>query len=129
MKSKEGNKLINQIKKNIEQVGIEKDTLLSDLQNLRAIAVENSEPAMAKIIRLIYEHIDEYGTFLISIPEDELLDENGELVENETNVDEDEDKLATESLDYVLSLMLENENKFNREELDEYRDLLKNFEE
>lgn len=127
MKSKEGNKLINQIKKNIEQVGIEKDTLLSDLQNLRAIAVENSEPAMAKIIRLIYEHIDEYGTFLISIPEDELLDENGELVENETNVDED--KLATESLDYVLSLMLENENKFNREELDEYRDLLKNFEE
>jgi hypothetical protein len=124
MKSTEGNKLINQIKKTLHKSGIIKEELITDLQTLRTFAVEENEPALAKLIRLIYEHIDQYDTFLISIPEDEVLDENGEVLEK----DED-DFDSVESLDYLLSLMLESENKFNREEMNEYRDLLKSYEE
>jgi hypothetical protein len=124
MKSKEGNKLINQIKKSLENKGVIDEEIITDLQTLRTYAVEENEPALAKLIRLIYEHIDQYGDFLISIPQDDIVDENGELMED---VEEEDDFNSVESLDYVLSLILESDNKFNREEMNEYRDLLKSY--
>lgn len=98
--------------------GIILNTIVEDLKELRPYAVEENNPLLAKVIRLTYEHIETYGTFDIPIPEDEPI----EGFEEETATAEDTD--AQESLDYLLSLMTESENKLNAMELRDYSNAL-----
>ncbi|HRP61116.1 MAG TPA: hypothetical protein PK833_12650, partial [Vicingus sp.] len=66
---------------------------------------------------------EQTGTFSIPIPADEAVVE-GE--EPETMDMEDFDN-KRESLNYLLSLMLDRKNPTNRQDLEEYRDMLKDF--
>ncbi len=112
----------------LQENGIQIDSLIEDFTQLRVYAVEEKEPAMAKIIRLTMEHLKDYETFLIPMPSDEIEGEEGqELLEEE----EEKDELAgrVESLDAMIAMMLDNTNKFNNRDLREYISLLKAFDE
>lgn len=113
MKNPQGQKLLNKIQRNLMRNGIIINTIVEDLKELRPYAVEDENPLLAKVIRLTYEHIENYQTFNIPIPEDEPLDENEEL---STSAEFD----PQESLDYLLSIMLDTTIKNNQMDLREY---------
>lgn len=89
------------------------NTLVQDLKELRPYAVEDEDPLLAKVIRLTYEHVEEYQTFDIPIPDDEPLDELEETTAST-------DSKPEESLDYLLSLMSDTSIKNNEMDLREY---------
>lgn len=113
MKNPKGQKLLNKIQRNLMRNGIIINTIVEDLKELRPYAVEDENPLLAKVIRLTYEHIENYQTFNIPIPEDEPLDENEE-VSASSEFD------PQESLDYLLSIMFDTTIKNNQMDLREY---------
>lgn len=127
MENIEANKLIEKIQKDINKSGIDAKKTVESLTQLRTYALEEQDPTATKVLRLAYEHIQEHGTFNIPIPADELVadndDDEPELIENSIETDEE----RTESLAYMLSLLLDRHNPNNRQELFEYRDALKNY--
>lgn len=123
MENLEGNKLIVKIQRDLAKSGIVKDKLVKDLQELRNFALAENDPTLTKVLRLTYEHIDNNGTFSIPIPTDEVIEEGVEI--DEMDMEDFENK--RESLDYLLSLMLDRKNTSNREDLETYRDMLKEF--
>lgn len=100
--------------------GIIINTIVEDLKELRPYAVEDENPLLAKVIRLTYEHIENFQNFNIPIPEDEPLDENEE-VSASSEFD------PKESLDYLLSIMLDTTIKNNQMDLREYSIDLQNY--
>jgi len=113
LKNPKGQKLLNKIQRNLMRNGIIINTIVEDLKELRPYAVEDENPLLAKVIRLTYEHIENYQTFNIPIPEDEPLDENEE-------VSASSDFDPQESLDYLLSIMFDTTIKNNQMDLREY---------
>lgn len=116
-------KLLNKIQRDLMRNGIITNTIVEDLKELRKFVVEENIPLLAKVTRLTYEHIQENEDFLIAIPEDEPVElEEGE---EETSMEESEEVTGQESLEYMLSLMAEHDNKVNEIELREYVRALK----
>lgn len=93
--------------------GIITNTIIEDLKNLRELIVEEGNPLLAKALRLTFEHIDATQGFEIPIPDDEPIEEGEEAPEND-------EVSGQESLDYLLSLMADPDNKVNELELREY---------
>ncbi len=124
MQSIEANKLIVGLQKELAKSGIVAEKLVKGLQELRPYALAEEDPTLTKVIRLTYEHIENTGTFNIPIPADEAVIE-GEEIENDMDMEDFENKKS--SLDYLLSLMLDAKNPTNRQDLMEYRDMLKNY--
>ena len=118
MENPKAQKLLNKMQRDLMRNGIILNTIVEDFKELRPYAIEENNPLLAKVIRLAYEHIETYGTFDIPIPEDEPI----EGFEEETGTAEETD--AQESLDYLLSLMTESENKLNAMELRDYSNAL-----
>lgn len=114
MENPKAQKLLNKIQRDLMRNGIITNTIVDDLKELRPYAVEEQNPLLAKVIRLTYEHIETYQTFDIPIPEDEPVE--GFEAENPSASEVD----PQESLDYLLSLMAEPENRINALELREY---------
>lgn len=101
--------------------GIIINTLVKDLKELRTIMVdEEGNPLLAKALRLTCEHIENYGGFEIAVPDDEPMEEGAETPENTAET-------GQESLDYLLSLMADPENKVNKIELREYVNSLNTY--
>lgn len=100
--------------------GIIINTLVEDLRELRPYAIEDEDPLLAKVIRLTYEHIEEYNTFDIPIPDDEPLDETEDSSASQ-------DANPEESLDYLLSLMSDTSIKNNEMDLREYSRALQEY--
>ncbi len=113
MKNQKGHKLLDKIQRNLMRNGLIINTIVEDLKELRPYAVEDENPLLAKVIRLTYEHIENFQAFNIPIPEDEPLDENEEVSES-SEFD------PQESLDYLLSIMLDTTIKNNQMDLREY---------
>ena len=134
MESTEGNKLIEKLQKSLAKDGIKKiDAISKGLKELRPYALEEKDPTLTKVTRLTYEHIDENKTFSIPLPPEEAIApelEEGEEAPEEvemilSNIESDEDRV--ESLDYLLSLMLDRDNEDNKLDMFAYRDALKEF--
>jgi hypothetical protein len=136
MESIEGNKLIEKLQKALAKDGVKKiDTIAKGLKELRPYALEEEDPTLTKVTRLTYEHIDENKTFSIPLPPEEAiapeLEEGEEAPEEEevemiiSTIETDDDRV--ESLDYLLSLMLDRENADNKLDMFAYRDALKAF--
>ena len=123
MENIEGNKLIVKLQRDLAKSGIVKDNLVKGLKELRPLAMAENDPTLTKVIRLAYEHIEQTGTFSIPIPADQAIVEGEEL----ETMDMDDFDNKRESLDYLLSLMLDRKNPTNRQDLMEYRDMLKDF--
>ncbi|MFV9550380.1 hypothetical protein [Algibacter sp. PT7-4] len=120
MENKKAIKLIDKILNNLDETGINTDTLIDDIKELRTYALEEQIPLVVKVLRLTYEHIEETESFMIPVLDDEPIDESEDVVVN----DEVE---PIESLKYVISLMKNLNNKGNIADLKEYRDLLNNY--
>ncbi len=105
-------KLIDKILADIDRVGIITNTIVEDLKTLRPYAIEEEIPLVVKVIRLTYEHILKYETFVIPIPDDEPI-EGEEMVVNEAVIPE-------ESLSYVISLLKDTSKKSNVVDLRTY---------
>lgn len=94
---------IEKVKKSLASEGISSN-VVSQLKALREFVKANlNEPGYVKMIRLAYENIEENGdyTFLY------LQDDDGKA-----------------NLDYLLDLFADHTNKYNREELQEIRNLM-----
>lgn len=112
MENKATLKLIDKILNDLDKTGINTDTLIDDIKQLRTYALEAQIPLVVKVLRLTYEHIEETGSFLIPMLDDEAEDEV--TVENE----------PVESLKYLIALIKNLNNKINIADLKAYRDLL-----
>lgn len=114
-------RLLNKLQRDLMLNGFEAENIIADLKTLRPYAVEAKNPVLAKVIRLTYEHIETYNSFYIGIPEDEPV----EGYEEEHQWTQEEDPV--DSLDYLLSLMAEPNNKINALELREYSNALQAY--
>lgn len=133
MESIEGNKVIVKLQKGLIKNGLELDSIVKGLKELRPYALEEKDPTLTKVTRLTYEHIEANKTFSIPLPPEEAIApelEEGEVAPEEvemiiSTIESDEDRV--ESLDYLLSLMLDRTNEDNMQDLFAYRDALKDF--
>jgi hypothetical protein len=127
MESIEGNKIIVKLQKDLIKNGLKVDALIKGLKELRSYALEEKDPTLTKVTRLTYEHLEENKTFNIPLPPEEAIGteegEEAEMIVNEIKTDED----RIESLDYLLSLMLDRANPANKQDMFEYRDALKEY--
>ncbi len=121
MKNPKAQKLIHKLIEEIELNGIITNTVVADLKDLRPYAVDEKRPLLAKTIRLTFEHIEEYQTFDIPIPEEEPIEGYEELLEEDTQVE------PQESLLYLLNLIAEPENKTNRLDLRAYVEAMQEY--
>lgn len=120
MENKKAKKIINQIIEEVSTSGIQAEKQVENLKNLRVYAVEEQLPVVAKVIRLTFEHIEEYETFVAPIPQEEVFDEEGELVEQEKVT-------GSDSLVYLMNLIKHSDNKLNLSEIREYNTYLEEF--
>ena len=120
MENKKAIKLIDKILENLDKTGINTDTLIDDIKELRTYALEEQIPLVVKVLRFTYEHIEENNSFLIPILDDEPIDE-------ESSVEEEDISSPVESLKYLLSLTKNLKNKGNISDLKEYKELLINY--
>ncbi len=116
MENPSAQKLINKIQLDLFKKGFDADVLVADLKKLRELSMEEQNPVLTKALRLMYEHIEENGAFLIPIPDDEPVDEDTEVVSENKAANENN----LESLDYILSLFSDLTKKNNLLDLKEY---------
>ncbi len=104
------------------EAGLNIDTLVADLKQLRPMVIEEKDPIVVKAIRLVYEHLERKGSFNIPLPEDEaieLVDEDaGEGAEAAVApVQEPVQIDQLESIQYFVSLLSNTKNKMNRRDI------------
>jgi len=110
-------KLIDKILKDLDETGINTDTLIGDIKELRGYAIEEKLPLLVKVLRYTYEHIEEHKSFLIPMLSDEPLNE-------EEDIEIKEDVSPAESLQFLIALTRSLKNKANISDLKEYKVLL-----
>ena len=116
MKTAIANKKLETLIKKVEKEGVEAKGLIDDLKDLRETAKKEEDPLVTKVLRLMYEYLDENSSFGVEGQYDE--DEEG----NEYPLEVEDDK---ENLLYLLNLLVQAEHKINREEIKDYRTALK----
>ncbi len=120
LENKKAIKLIDKILEDLDKTGINTDTLIEDIKELRTYALEEQVPLVVKVLRFTYEHIEKNNSFLIPIPDDEPIDD-------EDSTEEKEAINPIESLKYLISLTKSLKNRMNISDLKEYRDALMEY--
>lgn len=115
MRTKLANDKLDAIIKMVEKEGVQAPKLIDELKALRVHALEEKDPLVVKVLRLMYEYLGENESFGVEGQFEE--DEEG----NEYPLEIEE----KENLLYLLSLLKNAEQKVNREELKDYRDAMK----
>ncbi|MCF8268930.1 MAG: hypothetical protein K9I25_03100 [Crocinitomicaceae bacterium] len=115
MRTKLANDKLDAIIKMVEKEGVQAPKLIDELKALRVNALEEKDPLVVKVLRLMYEYLGENESFGVEGQFEE--DEEG----NEYPLEIEE----KENLLYLLSLLKNAEQKVNREELKDYRDAMK----
>ncbi|SFZ92432.1 hypothetical protein SAMN05428642_102721 [Flaviramulus basaltis] len=121
MENKQAIKLVDKILGNLDKTGINTETLVDDIKELRTYALEEQVPLVVKVLRYTYEHIEENNTFLIPILNDEPLEDGDDTIK------ENENDTPVESLKYLIALTRNLKNKGNISDLKEYKELLMNY--
>ena len=111
LQAKKAVTLLNNLIAHTATKGLDTDSAVNDLKALRPFTITEEIPLLAKATRLAYEHLDEYGTFAIPIPEEEAL-EGEETIAIEGD--------AKESFYYFLCLIRDVDRTANEEELRVY---------
>lgn len=115
----EAKKLITKVQKELVEGGIENPKVVETLKELRPYAIEEKDPTVTRVLRMCYEHIEEFEGFNIGVPVDE---EDDDVAILEEGLD-----LQSNSLYYLMSLLVNSTNERNREEIFFYRDALKRY--
>lgn len=123
LQDKNAVKLLQKLIDDAQQNGIITNTAIEDLKTLRPYTITEKLPLLAKATRLAAEHIDEFGTFSIPIPQDEAIEEeDGTIIEPELV-----ESTADSSFVYFLQLIKNVDRKDNEAELRIYVNELKEF--
>ncbi len=95
--------LIDAIKVTLAKEGFEGEKLVNQLKELRKFFIDNlNQPGYVRMIRLAYENIQVNGNYTFEYTEDD----------------------GVANLDYLLDLLSDYSNKYNKEELIEYRKMM-----
>jgi len=95
--------LIDAIKVTLAKEGFEGEKLVNQLKDLRKFFIDNlNQPGYVRMIRLAYENIQVNGNYTFEYTEDD----------------------GVANLDYLLDLLSDYSNKYNKEELIEYRKMM-----
>jgi hypothetical protein len=98
------NQIIQSIKKTLAKKDFDAESLVTQLKELREFIKTNlDEPGFVRMVRLAYENIEENGTYTFEYTEGEDPKAN---------------------LGYLIDLLADYNNKYNREELLEYRKMM-----
>ena len=124
MENQKANKLVDKILENLDESGINTETLIDDIKELRTYALEEQIPLVVKVLRLTYEHIEANNTFLIPVLDDEPIEDEDEGAEGEAVNDLD---TPVESLKYLIALTKNLNNKGNIADLREYKELFAKY--
>ncbi|WP_289045598.1 hypothetical protein [uncultured Olleya sp.] len=123
MENKKALKLIDSIQSNLDATGINTDTLIDDIKQLRTYVLELEVPLAVKVLRYAYEHIEANDSFLIPIPEDSPIEDE--------DIDMDTTEASTldpvESLKYLIALIGNLENNMNILDLKYYKKALMDY--
>lgn len=123
MENKKALKLIDSIQSNLDATGINTDTLIDDIKQLRTYVLELEVPLAVKVLRYAYEHIEANDSFLIPIPEDSPIEDE--------DIDVDTTETSTldpvESLKYLIALIGNLENSMNILDLKYYKKALMDY--
>ena len=112
MENPKANQLIKEVIKAVDTESATYSEIAPKLKEIRTFALEEQNPTVVKALRLCAEHLEENDNFLISIPNDDPIDET----ENNSSIAHN----ASESLGYFLNLLLDLNNKHNMADLKEY---------
>ncbi len=100
--------IIAKIKNELSKEAYSQETVVSQLKELREYFKSNlNEPGLVRMIRLAYEEIENNGDYTFLFLEEEDCKAN---------------------LEYLVDLLGDHNNKYNREELREIRDLMEGIE-
>ncbi len=109
------NALIDKILADYEKNGATADVTVPMIKDLRQIAKDSQDPLVIRVLRHTSDFItDNEGFDLDYFAETYDEEEDGEYIE------EDQDSFV-----YLMELVKQSDNKFNREEIRKYVDLLK----
>lgn len=115
MRTAIANKKLEDIIAKVNKSGISAKGLIDDLKDLRKNALLEKDPLVVKVLRLTYEYLEENEAFDIEAQFEEDEEGNDFAIEIEDQ----------ENLVYLLELLKNAEQKFNREEIKDYRNALK----
>ncbi|MDX1349104.1 MAG: hypothetical protein R3279_02590 [Putridiphycobacter sp.] len=115
MKSVEANKKVDALIAAVEKE-FNAEKIIDALKEIREYALKETDPLLAKVCRLSYEYIAENDCFDHTVEKEE--DEEGEEYLLEPGTD-------AENFTYLLQLIRQSENDYNREEIKEMRTWLK----
>ena len=115
MKTQDANDKLDALLAKVEKKGVEAPKLIETLKELRNIALLEQDPLVVKTLRLMYEFIEENKNFNVQA----LYEDDDEGNEYPLEIED------TENLVYLLTLLKDAEHKINREEIKDYRTVLK----
>lgn len=92
------------------------ESIIPALTEIREFALKETDPLLAKVNRLAFEYIEANDCFNHTVEKEE--DDEGEEFLIEPGTD-------SQNLVYLLQLIRQSENEFNREEIKEMRTWLK----
>lgn len=104
MERKEAERLADSIAKDYAKNG-NCEKVINDLKTLRNYFIEIKDPTLTKIIRLTYEYLENNEDF--------------DLV-----LEDFEEESEESSFEYLMQLVVAYDNPYNREELNEYKQLM-----
>lgn len=113
MKNDKAQKLYAAIIKGLEKGDVDVDKITGQIDELRVIAKELGDPLVLKTLRFIKEKLAGGDGFELEIEEEEEEVEEGEEA---VELDVPEDQLL-----YLFQLLVDSDNKYNREEIKQYR--------
>lgn len=119
MNNTKANTLIAGIAAKVESEGINAETLVPMLHELRELAKMEKDPLVIRSIRMAYEHLENNDAweFPTIKPEE---DEEGNPLSDEGNT-------AEEHFAYLLHLWTKSDNKYNRDEMRELANEMNSF--
>jgi len=118
MKNDKAQKLYAAIIKGLEKGDVDVDKITKQIDELRVIAKELGDPLVLKTLRFIKEKLAAADGFELEIEEEE---EEEELEEGEEAV---ELEVPEDQLLYLFQLLVDSDNKYNRDEIKQYRTAL-----
>ncbi|MFT6747415.1 MAG: hypothetical protein ACJAZ2_001767 [Glaciecola sp.] len=117
MKNDKAQELYATIIKGLEKGKVDVDKITGQIDDLRVIAREIEDPLVLKTLRFVKEKLAANDGFELEIEEEEV---EGEEVEGEeVALEVPEDQLL-----YLFQLLVDSDNKYNRDEIKLYRTAL-----
>jgi hypothetical protein len=109
MKNEKAQKIIENIIQQVEKSDFDVQKVSDQITELREIARQLQDPLVLKTLRFIKE---------------KLAEGNGFELEIESEDEEEEIEIPENQLLYLFQLLLDSDNKYNREEIKQYRTAL-----